>query len=125
VLAEAAIAGFRYYDGMRDEVLATLHPGGELVLRREPENPHDPNAIAIHTSGGRKLGYVPRIDNLTPAMIADPDVPLGAQILAVAPEAPPWERVRVSIYQQIADVPPPDEADRGAGGLPIPDRQDR
>jgi hypothetical protein len=33
------------------------------------------------------------------------NVPLGAQIIAVAPGAPPWERVRVSIYQQIADMP--------------------
>jgi len=114
-LAAAYIAGFRYYDGMQAEVLAALRIGGELVLRRQLDNPHDPNAITIFTQDGHKLGYVPRIENLTPATIADQNVPLGADIVAVAPDAPPWERVRVHVYQQIADVP-------AAAGTQTPDQ---
>lgn len=104
-LAEAYIAGFRYYEGMQDNVLAALAVGDELALRRQPDNPHDPNAIAIYTLDGRKLGYVPRSENLAPAVIADQDVPLSAEIVAVTTDAQPWERVRVRVYQQIADAP--------------------
>ena len=35
-------------------------PGRPLVLRRDPENPHDPNAIAVLTAAGEQLGFVPR-----------------------------------------------------------------
>jgi HIRAN domain-containing protein len=36
-------------------------PGGPLVLRRDPANPHDPQAIAVDLpGGGGQLGWVPR-----------------------------------------------------------------
>jgi HIRAN domain len=35
-------------------------PGSELRLRRDPDNPHDPHAIAVETRGGLQLGFVPR-----------------------------------------------------------------
>jgi hypothetical protein len=36
-------------------------PGARLSLRRDPENPHDPNAIAVETAEGTdQLGWVPR-----------------------------------------------------------------
>ena len=36
-------------------------PGGPLELRRDPDNPHDPNAIQVHPSdGGDQVGWVPR-----------------------------------------------------------------
>jgi hypothetical protein len=34
-------------------------PGQPLELRRDPGNPHDANAIAVH-AGGEQLGFVPR-----------------------------------------------------------------
>jgi len=34
-------------------------PGRPLELRRDPANPHDPNAIEV-LAGGRQLGFVPR-----------------------------------------------------------------
>jgi len=37
-----------------------VEPGRPLVLRREPDNPHDPNAIAVLTPGGEQVGWVPR-----------------------------------------------------------------
>jgi len=30
------------------------------VLRRDPGNEHDPNAIAVDTANGEQLGWVPR-----------------------------------------------------------------
>jgi hypothetical protein len=35
-------------------------PGRRLVLRRDPHNPHDPNAIAIEHEEGEQVGWVPR-----------------------------------------------------------------
>lgn len=36
-------------------------PGSVVELRREPENPHDPNAIAVYAERARRLsGYVPK-----------------------------------------------------------------
>ncbi|MBD0280853.1 MAG: HIRAN domain-containing protein [Thermoleophilaceae bacterium] len=35
-------------------------PGRRLELRRQPENAHDPNAIAVHAAGGDQVGWVPR-----------------------------------------------------------------
>ena len=35
-------------------------PGRPLRLRRDPANPHDPNAIAVDTDDGAQLGWVPR-----------------------------------------------------------------
>jgi HIRAN domain len=36
-------------------------PGQRLALNRDPENPHDPNAIAVHPGdGGDQIGWVPR-----------------------------------------------------------------
>jgi hypothetical protein len=35
-------------------------PGRPLELRRDPDNEHDPNAIAVHARGGEQIGWVPR-----------------------------------------------------------------
>jgi hypothetical protein len=35
-------------------------PGRPLVLRRDPANVHDANAIAVDTAAGEQLGWVPR-----------------------------------------------------------------
>jgi HIRAN domain len=37
-----------------------VEPGRALVLRRDPENEHDPNAIAVSTASGEQVGWVPR-----------------------------------------------------------------
>jgi hypothetical protein len=34
-------------------------PGSRLALRRDPDNEHDPNAIAVD-AGGEQVGWVPR-----------------------------------------------------------------
>ena len=46
----------------RPEALASelATPGAVLVLRPEPDNPHDPSAIAVDLADGTPAGYVPR-----------------------------------------------------------------
>lgn len=36
-----------------------LRPGEQVELRREPKNPADPNAIAVHSAVGVQMGYIP------------------------------------------------------------------
>jgi HIRAN domain len=52
------VAGARFHDEALQSDAAA--PGRRLVLRAEPDNPHDPNAIAVDTEEGLHLGFVPR-----------------------------------------------------------------
>jgi hypothetical protein len=79
-LVTVGVAGFSYYEGMEEAVFNALAVGDELELRREPENPHDPNAIEVYTQNGYKLGYVPMIENPIPAALADQNIAIGAEI---------------------------------------------
>ena len=101
LLAEFFIAGFQYHEGMKPDIFWTLKESEALVLRREPDNPHDPLAIAIFTKEGHQIGYVPRTCNYSPALIADQDVRLSAEIAGIDPKAEPWERVQVSLWQEV------------------------
>ena len=56
-LRVSGVAGTQFRPGALDS--EALAPGGVLELRREPGNPHDANAIAVH-AGGVHVGFVPR-----------------------------------------------------------------
>lgn len=72
----ASLVGTKYYGVSLDEAARCLaqHP----VLRREPHNIHDSNAVAV-ISGGKMLGH---IDREAAAIIA-PLLDDGAQITDV------------------------------------------
>lgn len=92
VLDEFFVAGYRFHDGpVVERSLAEL---GVIEARREPDNPHDERAIALHV-GAAKVGYVPRRCNRPLAALLDAGAPLRFRVVAVAPEAEPWERVAV------------------------------
>ena len=82
-LIDTPIAGLQYYDGRRSAVLQALRVGDELILRREPTNPHDELAIEVFTLTGLKLGYVPRVSNEVPARVADQGIELGVVIYEI------------------------------------------
>ena len=48
------------HDG-RQERVRRLRPGDAVQLVREPHNPHDARAVAVHDEDGNSLGYVPRV----------------------------------------------------------------
>ena len=58
-LIVAGVAGARRF---HDDVLQgdAVSPGRRLILRREPANEHDANAIAVLAAGGAQAGWVPR-----------------------------------------------------------------
>jgi len=69
MLVECHIAGTSYRD--IKSVEAGMAPGMLLLLKREPENAHDPLAIMIFDEAGHHLGYVPRVKNEAVARLMD------------------------------------------------------
>jgi hypothetical protein len=47
------------YDG-RQSVIARLSIGEDVLLKREPTNPYDCNAIRIERLNGQQIGYINR-----------------------------------------------------------------
>ena len=72
-LVQVTVAGVAHHNTFDD--LRGLGIGSTLTLTREPENPHDRNAVLVGWSG-RKLGYIPR--NIAPlvARVMDAGYPL-------------------------------------------------
>lgn len=91
------VAGFQHWDGAL--VLGELKPGQVLELTAEPDNPFDPNAMAISFKGA-KLGYIPRSENEQIALLSfygHKDV-FECRVLKVDSEDDPWHQVLVGIY---------------------------
>jgi len=59
-LMDFHIAGFAHHEGL--SVIDELRLGTKVDLRQEPDNPFDPQAVAIYYSDV-KIGYIPRDKN--------------------------------------------------------------
>ena len=81
------------------EVWDELRVGDALTMEREPENPHDANAVSVSWRG-RKLGYVPRRDNAALAWGLDRGEPLRARISRLTSHPNPSKRVEFEVYAQ-------------------------
>ena len=68
-IAGVAGAARHHADALASDAAA---PGNPLALRRDPANPHDAAAIAVDTTAGLQLGWVPRelAAELAPALDA-------------------------------------------------------
>jgi hypothetical protein len=44
----------------RQAVIARLYAGEEILLKREPTNPYDRNAISVERQNGQQIGYINR-----------------------------------------------------------------
>jgi hypothetical protein len=95
VLCRCFIAGFQFHQGPAE--LPGFVAGQRLALKREPQNPYDPLAIAVHAPSGSRIGYLPRQLNDIPSFLMDTGHPLEAVIAGVARDAQPWEAVEVEI----------------------------
>jgi hypothetical protein len=59
------VTGATHYQDALAAAAGPKLPGGVELRRRfelvaEPENPHDPHAIAVRLEGGERIGYLPR-----------------------------------------------------------------
>lgn len=95
LVQDSPLAGFPYHAGAR--LWGELRVGDALELAREPDNPHDRNAVLVLWRG-HKLGYVPRRENAALAWGLDRGAALRARISALARHPNPARRVRFEVY---------------------------
>lgn len=95
LIQQCHLAGFQYHEG--ETLWSYLTVGDRLELRREPDNPHDSHAIRVDWNG-RKLGYLPRTQNQTTALMLDNQVALEARIGGLERHKNPWRRVAVEVW---------------------------
>jgi hypothetical protein len=97
VVQSSPLAGFRYYAAA--PLWPQLRVGDALELAREPDNPHDANAVRVSWQG-RKLGYVPRRENTALAWAMDRGEPLRARISRLSMHANPARRLEFEVYME-------------------------
>ena len=95
-LFDTYVAGTTHIEGIED-LAASLRDGDRLVFYREPDNPHDPQAIRIETLEEEKIGYVPRRDNVVFSRLMDAGKLLFATIAAKEMRGN-WLKVDIRIY---------------------------
>jgi hypothetical protein len=95
VVQSSSLAGFRYHAAA--DVWGELRVGDVLEIAREPDNPHDANAVSLSWRG-RKLGYVPRRDNEVLAWSLDRGEVLRARISRLSQHPNPARRIEFEIY---------------------------
>jgi hypothetical protein len=66
------IVGTKHYGPLAVAALGRLRPGDPVRLVRE-NHPRDPNAIAVFSTHGQMLGYIPRERNVAMAKALDRD----------------------------------------------------
>ena len=97
IVQSSPLAGFRYHAAA--EVWQELRVGDRLELKREPDNPHDANAVSVCWRG-HKLGYLPRRDNAAASWTLDRGQRLSARISKLAQHPNPARRIEVEVYAE-------------------------
>jgi hypothetical protein len=109
LILECPVAGLGFHDV--EEYWDELYEGAKLALVREPENPHDQNAIAIALPSDYDgdpdnfdfeycIGYIPRKSNATMAAMLDMGWAnlLEAEISKMNEHAPINDRLYIKVY---------------------------
>ena len=81
------------------EVIAGIEPGVELTLQREPSNEHDESAVLVLDAEGRKVGYLPKVDNAAASNLLD----AGKELFALVDDvdyARKFAAIRITIYMR-------------------------
>lgn len=95
LVQSSPLAGFQYHAGAA--LWAELKVGDSVLLTREPDNPHDRNAVRVDWRG-HPLGYLPRAQNAAVAIEMDRGGRLEGRIARMLEHRDPWRRVLVDVY---------------------------
>jgi len=95
LVQSSPLAGFQYHAGT--DVWDQMKVGDVLSLTREPDNPHDSNAIRVDWHG-QQLGYLPRAENRAVAAEMDRGGRVEARIGKLLKHSNPWQRVLVEVF---------------------------
>jgi hypothetical protein len=95
LVQSSPLAGFKYHAG--ESLWHEMREGDRLALVREPDNPHDGNAIRVEWRG-QKLGYLPRAENRAVAAAMDNGDKVDARIAKLRQHRNPWQRVLIEVF---------------------------
>jgi len=95
LVQSSPLAGFQYHAG--EELWRELRVGDVLTLVREPDNPHDRNAVRVEWRG-RQLGYLPRAENRAVAAEMDAGARVTGRIARLREHRNPWQRLSIEVY---------------------------
>ncbi len=96
VWANVEVRGLRHYTNW-DEV-GSLEPGELLELQREPENPHDKNAVqVIGIQSGQMMGYVQKDFARIISPLLDAGIPITATVSSIRSPTPIYPAGLLSI----------------------------
>lgn len=101
------IVGMKYHEGAQER-LEDLKDGETLTLDRQPENPHDSNAVAICNIEGEFIGFIPAAQAVFAAELYDKGLVRGATFS----KAPP---PKVVIEYEVEDEPDSSEREYSSG----------
>lgn len=95
LVQSSPLAGSQYY--ALSSVWGEIRTGDKLLLKREPENRHDANAIRVEWNG-HQLGFVPRAENRALAAAMDRGDKVEARVARLKRHRNPWQRVEFEVY---------------------------
>ena len=95
LVQSSPLAGSQYY--ALSSVWGEIRTGDKLLLKREPENRHDANAIRVEWDG-HQLGFVPRAENRALAAAMDRGEKVEARVARLKRHRNPWQRVEFEVY---------------------------
>lgn len=95
-LFDTYVAGTTHIENI-EAIASSLKEEDKLVFYREPDNPHDPQAIRVETIRGEKIGYVPQQDNVVFARLMDAGKDLFGTVMNKETRRN-WLRIKIKIY---------------------------
>jgi hypothetical protein len=95
LVQSSPLAGYQYHAG--PALWRELRPGEPLTLSREPDNPHDANAVRVEWRG-QLLGYLPRAENRAVAAEMDRGAAVSGRIARLREERNPWRRILIDVF---------------------------
>ena len=102
MLLYTEVAGCGHVEGIQD-LLSALALGQRVILRREPENPYDEQAVLVLNQNMEKLGYIPRRQNTVIANLMDAGKSLFGLIDWIDAEAAitdPWKALKITVFME-------------------------
>lgn len=103
IVQQSPLAGFQYYEGR--DLWTMMRVGDTLQLSREPQNPHDANAVRVLWRN-EMLGYIPRRENSDVARQMDRGAPVKARIVKLNEARNPWQRIEFEVYVELSPPKP-------------------
>jgi len=100
LLMECPVVGMSHVEDIHRKI-AGLEVGSEVSLEREPENPHDSNAIAVLNDEDERIGYLPRGQNEGVARLLDHGWAIRAAVMDVGALNPRCPIMKVTLVLKV------------------------